>query len=148
MILSPHFAMEEFTTSQEAVRAGLKNTPNEAQIDALRRLCVNVLEPLRARLKKPIVVSSGYRSISVNRIVGGSDRSQHTRGEAADIIVPGVPVADVIAIIRKLKLPVDQCIDEFSRWVHVSHAASGKQRGEYLKARRQPGGRTHYSMLA
>jgi hypothetical protein len=140
MKLSPNFTLDEFTVSQAAIRKGLRNEPNATHIEALRLLCTNVLEPLRARLHQPIVISSGFRSPLVNRIVGGSDRSQHTRGEAADIIVPGVPVADVIGIVRKLKLPVDQCIDEFGRWVHISHAANGQQRGEYLIARREGGG--------
>lgn len=146
MKLSSNFDLDEFIISQTAVREGLKNNPNANHIEALRLLCVNVLEPLRARLRRPIVISSGFRSPSVNRVVGGSDRSQHTRGEAADIIVPGVAVADVIGIVKNLKLPIDQCIDEFGRWTHISHAASGKQRGEYLIARRESGG-VRYSMM-
>ena len=146
MNLSPHFTLAEMTVSQEAARAGLKNEPDIHQIEALRALCTNVLEALRARVKKPIVVTSGFRSISVNRRVGGSLRSQHTRGEAADIIVPGMDSVDVFDIIRASKLPFDQVIDEFGRWVHVSHSMRGPQRGNVLMAYRQ-GGDVHYRAL-
>lgn len=146
MNLSEHFTLDEMTVSQTAVREGLKNIPNSDQLASLRSLCATILEPLRLRLKRPIVVSSGFRSVSVNRRVGGSSRSQHCRGEAADIIVPGVPVADVIAVIRKLYLPVDQVIDEFGDWVHVSHKANAHNRGQYLKARRV-GGKVVFTQL-
>lgn len=146
MYLSQHFTLQELTVSQVAVRDGLKNVPNAEQIESLRSLCVTILEPLRIRLNRPIVVSSGFRSVSVNRRVGGSSRSQHCRGEAADIIVPGVPVEDVIAVIRKLYLPVDQVIDEFGAWVHVSHKANAHNRVQYLKARRE-GGKTVFTQL-
>lgn len=146
MNLSEHFTIHEMIVSQTAVREGLKNIPNSDQLASLRSLCVTILEPLRLRLKRPIVVSSGYRSVSVNRRVGGSSKSQHCKGEAADIIVPGVPVADVIAVMRKLYLPVDQVIDEFGAWVHVSHKANAHNRGQYLKARRD-GGKVVFTQL-
>ena len=146
MNLSEHFTLEELTASQEAVRSGIKNAPSAEQIASLRSLCVTILEPLRLRLKRPIVVSSGFRSTSINRRIGGSPRSQHCRGEAADIMVPGVPVAEVIKVIKALYLPIDQTIDEFGAWVHVSHKANGGNRGQYLKARRE-GGKVVFSQL-
>ncbi len=147
MNLSPHFTLAEMTVSQEAARSGLKNEPGLQQVEALTALCVNVLEPLRARVRRPIVVTSGYRSITINRRVGGTQGSQHTRGEAADIIVPGIDPADVFALIRAMKLPFDQVIDEFGAWVHVSHSLRGPQRGNVLMAYRQ-GGKTHYRALS
>lgn len=147
MNLSEHFTLEEFTVSQEAVRSGLKNAPDARQTEALGLLCVNLLEPLRERVKRPIVVSSGFRSTSVNRRVGGSERSQHCKGEAADIMVPGMDTADVVDLIRALRLPFDQLIDEFGRWVHVSHSLRSGQRGEVLLATRASGA-THYRRIA
>jgi hypothetical protein len=141
MKLSEHFTLDELTVSQEAVRAGLRNVPNAQQVDALRALCVHVLEPLRARLRRPIVVSSGFRSVSLNRRIGGSATSQHCKGEAADIIVPGMDTANVVELIRFLRLPFDQVIDEFGRWIHVSHTSGN--RGEVLVASRRSG-QTHY----
>lgn len=141
MRLSKNFTLDELTVSQEAVRSGLKNRPNAEQVERLRRLCEAVLQPLRNALRQPVVVTSGYRSPTINRRIGGSSSSQHCRGEAADIIVPGVAPAEVVALIRTLGLPVDQCIEEFGAWVHVSHGP--RQRRQYLVARRE-GGQTHY----
>jgi zinc D-Ala-D-Ala carboxypeptidase len=146
MTLSEHFTLEEMTISQEAVRSGLRNTPDALQTESLRLLCVNVLEPLRVRVKRPVVVSSGFRSSSVNRRIGGSQRSQHCRGEAADLTIPGMSVTDVVALIRKMSLPFDQLIDEFGAWVHVSHSRTGKQRHQVLAARRV-GGKTEYQII-
>lgn len=140
MTLSKHFTLAEMTGT---AHKGVNNDPDALQSESLMLLCVNVLEPLRERLGKPIIVGSGFRSVELNKLVGGSPRSQHMRGEAADIVVPGVKVAEVVKIIRELKLPVDQCIDEFSAWVHVSHRRGNWQRNQYMKARKV-GGKTVY----
>lgn len=137
--MTPHFTLEELVLSTEAARKGIKNIPNEAQKNALLHLCTKVLEPLRIAVNKPIIVYSGFRSPEVNRLVGGSYSSQHCKGEAVDIKIPGMTVAEVVATIRKMNLPFDQLIDEFGQWIHVSHARSGKQRGQVLAARRIKG---------
>lgn len=146
MNLSPTFTLEEMTLSQEAVRSGIKNKPDELQTEALRLLCVNVLQPLRDRVGRPIIVSSGFRSATINRRIGGSPKSQHCKGEAADFTVQGMQIADLVSLIRKMGLPVDQCIDEFGAWVHVSHSRTKPQRGQYLRARRT-GGKTEYRVI-
>lgn len=147
MNLSPHFTLAELTVSQEAARSGLKNAPSDSQVDALRLVCESVLEPLRARVNRPIVVWSGFRSKTINTRIGGSVNSQHCRGEAVDFIIPGMDTADVVDLIRAMRLPFDQVIDEFARWVHVSHSARSGNRGEVLMAYRQ-GGRTVYGRIA
>lgn len=147
MNLSENFTLAEMTTSQEAVRAGLKNAPNAQQVAALRALCETVLQPLRDRIGRPLVVSSGFRSVTLNRRIGGSATSQHCKGEAADIMVPGMEVGDVVELIRAMHLPFDQVIDEFSRWVHCSHSGAAGNRGEVLTARRI-GGKTQYRRIA
>lgn len=147
MQLSEHFTLDELIISQEAVRSGLKNEPTALQVEALGLLCVHILEPLRARVKRPIVVSSGFRSKTINTRIGGNASSQHCKGEAADILVPGMDTADVVDLIRAMRLPFDQLIDEFGRWVHVSYSRTGGQRGEVLMAFRQ-GGQVHYRRIA
>lgn len=144
MNLSKNFTLAELTVSQEAARSGLKNIPTTEQIAALRLLCENVLQPLRDRVKKPIVVSSGFRSVTLNRRIGGSATSQHCKGQAADFSIPGMSIADTVALIRKMGLPADQVIDEFGAWVHVSYGP--RHRKEFLKARRV-GGKTVYQPL-
>lgn len=145
MNLSEHFTLDELTVSQEAVRAGLRNKPDASEIEALRALCVHVLEPLRARVKRPIVVSSGYRSKSLNTRVGGSTTSQHCKGEAADIIVPGMETADVVDLIRSMRLPFDQVINEGNSWVHVSYGPRHRKQALVATFR---GGKAEYRVIA
>ena len=141
--LTKNFTLSEMTVSQEAARSGLKNTPNAEQIESLKLLCENILQPLRDRTRKPVVVSSGFRSVSVNKRIGGSRGSQHCKGQAADFTISGMSVGETVELIRKMGLPVDQCIDEFSAWVHVSYGP--RHRRQFLKARRV-GGETVYQL--
>lgn len=147
--LSPHFSLDEFTKSQTATRYGINNQPNLEQRDNLVRLCVHVLEPLRAIVGKSISVSSGFRSRGLNSAIGGSQTSQHSLGQAADIEVYGFDNFALAKIIRD-KLPFDQLILEFydrnegpnSGWVHVSYNAN-RNRKQVLTAKKV-GGRTRY----
>lgn len=145
MKLGKYFTLEEMTRSQAASRNGISNQPNNVQLDALKGLVRNVLDPLREAVGRPVNVNSGFRNEAVNRLVGGSKTSQHRFGEAADIVVPGMSVTTVIQIMRDLKLPFDQVIDEFGSWVHVSYGP--RQRRQALKARRDSSGKTVYSNL-
>lgn len=120
MQLTKHFTLDEFTQSQNAERAGVDNTPNNEAIENLRALCVNVLEPLRVALNRPIIITSGYRNEAVNKLSGGSKRSQHKKGQAADIKVHGIPSFELAQVVDKSNLPFDQLIFEGS-WVHISH---------------------------
>jgi len=117
--LSANFYLNEFTVSQIAVRHGYRNEPNEKQIENLRLLCVNVLQPLREIIDVPIFINSGFRSFDVNAAVGGKFNSQHLEGKAADFVVPSSNLIDVFNIVLK-KLSFDQLIYEFGKWIHVS----------------------------
>lgn len=144
MQLTPNFTLEEMTVSQEAARRGIPNVPGQDQIDALRRLCRDILEPLREALGKPIVISSGFRSQTINATVGGSKTSDHLYGRAADIIVPGYTPLAVAKKIVELQLPFKQVIEEFGSWVHVSIPEAGAApKREQLTAIRRAG-RTVY----
>ena len=85
MKLSKNFNLSEFTRSQTASNHGIKNEPSEIEIENLRRLCVNILQPLRDQVGKAIKINSGYRSEELNKKVGGSKTSSHKKGEASDI---------------------------------------------------------------
>ena len=114
-----HFTIKELVRSDTATRLGINNMPPASAVKALNA---------------PIHVNSGYRCPRLNRIVGGTPSSQHQRGEAADITV-GSPARNrrLLALIKRLDLPVDQCIDEKGcRWIHVSHRA-GHNRRLYMK---------------
>ena len=128
--LTKNFFLKEFVISQEAERHGYRNEPNEKQIENLKLLCVNVLQPLREIIAVPIFINSGFRSFDVNAVVGGKFNSQHLEGKAADFIVPSMNLVDVFNIIMQ-KLSFDQLIYEFGNqprldrrveagWIHVS----------------------------
>ncbi|MBU0516356.1 MAG: peptidase M15 [Proteobacteria bacterium] len=124
MKLSAHFSLDELTRSPTAARLGLDNRPGPSETIALKELCLNVLQPLRDKFG-PLVVTSGYRSPEVNRLIpGGSPTSQHALGQAADIrpLGPGVGLSDV-ALYAARRLPIDQVILEYppGGWVHVSY---------------------------
>ena len=129
-----HFTIKELTRSETARRLGIDNTPPASAVKALTELVDNVLDPLREAWGGPIRVNSGFRCAELNKLVGGTPTSQHQRGEAADITV-GSRSGNrrLLALIRQLNLPVDQCIDEKGcRWIHVSHRKS-RNRRMYMK---------------
>ena len=117
MNLTPNFTLEELTHTDHRE---FDNMPNEDELANLYRLA-DFLEQIKALLGgKPIIVNSAFRSAEVNRAVGSSDKSQHRRGCAADIRVPGMTPDEVVSAIIESGLPYDQVIREFDRWTHVS----------------------------
>lgn len=129
--LSPHFRLIEFTRSGVATDKGIDNTPGKEEVDALRALCENILEPLRHRFGA-IYISSGYRCRRLNNAVGGVMNSQHMRGEAADILLS--TFADWRDAVRFVKgLDFDQVLveplhDFRARWLHVSYTTRHRNR--------------------
>ena len=127
MKLTENFTLSEMVKSETALRHSLDNTPGDAEIANLKRLAENVLQPIRNHYRAGVKVNSGYRHPNVNAAVGGSRTSDHTRGQAADIEIPGVANADLATWISK-NLKFTQLILEFytpgipdSGWVHVSY---------------------------
>lgn len=143
--LTAHFDLSEFTVSQYAARHGIDNTIPPEMVWNVVRLCDKVLEPLRVDLKRPVIVTSGYRCREVNDGIGGSPSSAHLDARAADIIVPGMSSAAICRIIREMRLPFDQLINEFDAWCHVAVPREGmKPRGSVLTARRVGDGIVSY----
>lgn len=127
MQLSEHFSLGELTKSHTAERKGIKNVPTEQEQQSLALVCENILEPVRAHYEMPIIPSSGYRALELNREIGSKDTSQHVKGEAVDFEIAGVPNMDLAKWIMK-NLDYDQLILEFyktedpnSGWVHCSY---------------------------
>lgn len=117
MNLTPNFTLEELTHTDHRE---FDNEPNEAELANLYRLA-DFLEQVKVVIGgKPIIINSAFRSAEVNRAVGSTDKSQHRRGCAADIRVPGMTPDEVVSAIIKSGLPYDQVIREFDRWTHVS----------------------------
>ncbi|MFQ6615072.1 MAG: D-Ala-D-Ala carboxypeptidase family metallohydrolase [Fidelibacterota bacterium] len=144
MRLSPHFHLEEFTRSKTAGEKGIKNFPDVEQIQNITALCKVVLEEVRKHFGKPVLITSGYRSPELNRAVGGSQYSQHVKGEAADFVVKDITVSKVFDSILHESLPFDQCIHEKRdnrEWIHISHK---RNRREKLFAAPEQDGRMVY----
>lgn len=124
--LAPHFTLIEMIASGTASRLGIDNTPPADVIERLRLLCQRTLWPLRRYLGR-MVVTSGYRCEALNKVVGGVARSQHLRGEAADIYCPNPDRAQRMMRLLKLGyIPFDQMIVEHrvtndAWWIHVSY---------------------------
>lgn len=146
MNLTEHFTLEEFCSSQVAARMGRTIEPLDSDIRNLTRLCLTVLEPLRAALGRPLIITSGLRPQWLNETIGGSKSSAHMDGRAADVQVHGLSPLDVCQKVGELRLPVDQCILEFGAWCHVGIApADALPRNQYLTAR-VLNGRTTYEI--
>lgn len=131
------FPLHELVRSERATTLGLDNTPTLAAKGNLAALAWNVLQPLRDAMGGPIKISSGYRSPLLNgKTPGSSKTSQHSLGEAADIVsLGGFTNAAMFDYIRK-NLPFDQLIWEYGtkknpQWVHVSFR-SQKRREQIL----------------
>jgi hypothetical protein len=117
MNLTEHFTLEELTHTDHRE---YDNTPNDAELENLKRLA-EFLEDIKTVLGgKPIMVNSAFRSKQVNDAVGSKDSSQHRIGCAADIRVPQMTPNDVVKAIIASSLPYDQVIREFDRWTHIS----------------------------
>jgi zinc D-Ala-D-Ala carboxypeptidase len=155
MKLSEHLDLSEVTRSETAKRNGINNTPTQQHIDNFKLLAENVFEPIRNHFGCPIRISSGYRSIELNRAIKGSLTSQHCSGEAIDIDMDGSASGVTNRMVFdyiKDNLNFDQLIWEFGTasnpdWVHVSYESTGRQRKQILKAIRS-NGKTIYQNIS
>jgi len=139
MKLTENFSLQEMIKSQTAERKGINNKPDDpAVITNLQTLCEKVLQPVRDHYGRPVVINSGYRGPKLNKAIGSSSKSQHTKGQAADIEIPGVSNKELAEYIRD-NLEFDQLILEFyngvdpsSGWVHVSYVDDDNNRKQTL----------------
>jgi zinc D-Ala-D-Ala carboxypeptidase len=146
--LTQNFSLHELTKSETAVRRGMENNPGPDEIANLTTLAAKVLQPIRDHYKRGVHVNSGFRHPDVNAAVGGSRTSDHCRGMAADIEIPGVANAELAQWIQQ-NLDYTQLILEFytpgipdSGWVHVSYDPNNLKK-QVLTAMRE-GGKTVY----
>ena len=140
--ISEHITYTEATITNSKYN----NTPDTWQLDNMVYLSQNVFEPLRKWYGKPIKVNSFFRSLKVNKDIGGSLNSQHVRGEAIDIDT-AKDNGELFHYIRK-NLIFDQLIWEFGdernpSWIHVSRV-KGFNRAKILIAYKNEEGKTKY----
>jgi hypothetical protein len=148
MNLTANFSLHELSKSETALRMGFDNTPDEEATENLRLLCEKVLQPVRDHYGKGVKVNSAYRSPESNAAVGGSKTSDHCKGMAADIEIPGVANADLAQWIMD-NLEYTQLILEFytpgipdSGWVHVSYDPNNLKKQELTATK--VAGKTQY----
>lgn len=138
--LSKNFTYEELTHSATAKRLKINNTPNDEEKGKLKKLAETILQPIREKYGRPLVVTSGFRCVKLNLAVGGVKSSQHCKGEAADIRSVSDSVKDnkelfdlVLQMIKNKEITVGQLIDEYGyNWVHVSLPRLGKTNNQIL----------------
>ena len=148
MNLTKNFTLSEMTKSETALRLGIDNQPNEQQLAALKLLAEKVLQPIRDHFQKGVKVNSALRTLPVNRAIGSGDNSDHVRGQAADIEIPGVPNVELAEWIKN-NLEFRQLILEFytpgvpdSGWVHVSYVPEDNKKQVLTAVKRD--GKTVY----
>ena len=150
MNLSRNFTLSELTKSDTAIRKGINNNPNAEQIEKLKALCENILQPVRDHFGR-VKVTSGFRSVDLCLAIGSSARSQHAKAEAADFECPGVDNVELFDWIKNNLTP-DQLILEFytpgepnSGWIHCSWVAD-QPRASFLHAYKLEG-KTKYKPI-
>ena len=148
MNLSRNFTLQELTKSDTAVRWSIPNEPNANQIEKLKLLCENILQPVRDHFG-PVSVTSGFRSPELCIKIGSSINSQHCKAEAVDFECPGKDNAEVCDWFYQ-NLDFDQMILEYyvpgepnSGWCHVSYVTD-KPRKQFLRAYKDEDKRTKY----
>lgn len=138
MRISKNFTLEELTASATAKAKGISNNPGQTDLVNLCGLVHNVLQPLRDWWGKEVKIGSGYRSLALNRAVGGVSNSQHMKGEAADLCIDGdIQKGKSWFQFIKQHCEFDQLIWERNPktgtyWVHVSYRCDGKNRKQVI----------------
>lgn len=126
-----HFTLLELIKSDVAKKKKIANEPDEEAVNNLLAMMYNILEPAREKIGVPIIVSSGYRSASLNKAVGGVENSQHMKGEAVDLVC--TKRADKLELFKILStMDVDQLLFETNKsgtqWIHLSYKSDGTNR--------------------
>jgi len=150
--ISEHISYKEGIKSNTATRLDIDNSPSEYHLGNMSGIAIHIFEPLRKWVGGPIKINSFYRSVELNKAIGGSAKSQHCEGRAIDIddTFGHKTNAEMFEYIRS-NLNFDQMIWEFGTndnpdWVHVSFVSNEQNRNRCLKAKKV-NGKTKYSVI-
>ena len=151
-MISKHISDKEGRHSNTAIRRGIDNVPNDEQLANMKVLAEKVFEPLRSWVGGPIKINSFFRSVELNKAIGGSSRSHHRKGQAVDLddTFGHKTNAEMYNYIKE-NLDFDQLIWEFGddsnpAWVHVSYVSEEENRNRCLLAYKDKG-RTKYKVI-
>ena len=146
MRLSKNFVLSEIIRSNTAKRLGISNEPKKEHLKNLQRIITDIIQPMRDAIG-PIRISSGYRSPSLNRAISGSNKSQHTKGQALDLQFwkeGQMYNKEVYDWVLENDVEFDQMINEFDfSWIHLSLKES-KNRKQVLIAYKDEDNDTKY----
>ena len=135
MNVSKHITLYEAIKSPTAMRYGIDNTPNDSVLKNMENVANYCFEPLREWYEKPIRINSFYRSVELNKKVGGKTNpvSQHTKGEAIDMDAGSREENKKLFDWCKANLIYDQLINEYNfSWVHISYTTVNTNRNEIV----------------
>lgn len=135
---SKNFSEIELRESWIARNNKIVNLPPEYAKKNLRKLCKNILQPIRDKWGDVICVNSGYRCKELNQKIGGVHNSQHLTGDAADICPKNrKDVQKLFDFIKEMiangEINVGQLILERAQeaiWVHVSNPRTDKDNNQ------------------
>lgn len=117
-----NFSISELIKSENAIKAGIDNTPSIKEIDNLLNLIFYILQPCRDKFGA-LKVTSGYRNSKVNFLANGAINSNHLTGCAADIIPLNATFRQVYDFIIN-NLDYDECFIEKNsngkKWLHIA----------------------------
>lgn len=136
-----YFNYSEFFKSDTAEKYQVNNIPEDEQLSQvlgnIKALVLNVLDPLRTMVARPVIITSGYRSQRVNELVGGSKTSQHLSGKAADIRIQGYTPQQMDVVYQTIQMcyDFDQLIFYPSKnIIHVSWNGIKNRQESWVKA--------------
>lgn len=116
-----NFKISELIHSDKAILFNINNMPDIHSLDNMLDLIVYCLQPIRDKLKKPMIVTSGFRCGRLNDVVNGAKNSQHLYGQAVDFVVQGMTPKQIVEFIKNSGVEFDQLINEYDEWVHISY---------------------------
>lgn len=135
-----YFRLADFLLSDTAEKHQIRNIPSDEELvevlNNINALVNNVLDPLRAMIGRPIIITSGYRSQQVNDLVGGSKTSQHLSGKAADFHVQGYTPRQMDVVYQTIQMcyDFDQLIFYPSKnIIHISWNGDKNRRESWVK---------------
>lgn len=150
--ISEHISYKEAVRSDTADRLNIINIPGKTELDNMSTISEKIFEPLRSHVGGPIRINSFFRSVELNKAIGGSSTSQHCKGQAFDLddSYGCMTNAEMYKFVKD-NLDFDQMIWEFGddenpNWIHISYVSQEKNRNRCLKARKEHG-KTRYTII-
>ena len=136
--MTTHFSFEELTNSESHPELVPQNMADARRFEKQMRYTACTLEEIRRVLNVPMKITSGFRNGALNKAVGGSATSGHTKGLCADFIPIGMEIHQAFEMIQanKSKCPsLKKCIYESiggAKWLHVETKTESNQPQQFF----------------